>query len=126
MNPWLPIPDVTEPNWRWPWSKVDLPADAQFGELHRRFNTRLIPIQDPCAFHSDVRECADMSATQAEFYFKMRKRKIERVRDSLSSYKEAGLRASHKFKKASPFTMFIAPPSDPGTACSAARPTRRR
>lgn len=75
MNPQLPQPIyVAESEFRWPWSKFCLPPEDLFTSLHDRFNTKSSAIQDPYAFHRDVFECADDSATIDEFYDQLAKR----------------------------------------------------
>ncbi|RBQ70556.1 hypothetical protein VDGD_02522 [Verticillium dahliae] len=64
----LPSPDYAyDMEWKWPWAKFELPPNALFTTLQERFNTRQCPIQDPYAFHQDVCESADYSATLEEF-----------------------------------------------------------
>ncbi|PNH38952.1 hypothetical protein VD0004_g7889 [Verticillium dahliae] len=78
----LPSPDYAyDMEWKWPWAKFELPPNALFTTLQERFNTRQCPIQDPYAFHQDVCESADYSATLEEFYTQLSARRDERVRE---------------------------------------------
>lgn len=80
MNPQLPDPDyTTDAEWRWPWAKFGLRPDALFTDLHERFNTRQMLVQDPYAFHRDVVECANESAAVDEFLARLSTRTKQRM-----------------------------------------------
>ncbi|KAL2755613.1 hypothetical protein ACRALDRAFT_1064344 [Sodiomyces alcalophilus JCM 7366] len=89
MNPQLPRPNyVTEPEFRWPSWKFRLHHEDLFTSLHDRFNTRSSAIQDPYAFHRDVVECANNSATIDEFYDQLSERKTERMKEMDDAWSE--------------------------------------
>ncbi|KAK1974627.1 hypothetical protein LZ30DRAFT_639989, partial [Colletotrichum cereale] len=89
MNPQLPNPNYsTETEFRWPWSKFRLPPEDLFTSLHDRFNTRSSAIQAPYAFHRDVVDCADHSATVDEFYKLLATRKDQRINEMNDAWDE--------------------------------------
>lgn len=82
MQRLLPAPDyATDPQFHWPWDKFGLPAEDLFTSLYQRFNTRPVGIQEPKAFHRDVVECANSSATKEEFYEKLAALRVQRIEE---------------------------------------------
>ncbi|KAH6609875.1 hypothetical protein Trco_003221 [Trichoderma cornu-damae] len=78
----LPKPDyIGYGEWHWPFNKFYLDPEDLFTTLHDRYNTQKLPLQDPVAFHQDVCECANSSATLDEFYSLLEERKAERIKE---------------------------------------------
>lgn len=73
--------------YRWPFWKLGLEEDDLFGDLHERFNTVPMFIQDPDAFHHDVNELARQSLDKEDFYSRLQKRKDQRL-DELKDMRE--------------------------------------
>ncbi|KAH6988715.1 hypothetical protein EDB80DRAFT_730826 [Ilyonectria destructans] len=88
--PWRPPPVVDfdqQPEYRWPFWKVGLDEAALFGELHERFNTTRMFIQDPDAFHHDVNDIARHASDKADFLSRMQQRRDQRL-DELKEIRE--------------------------------------
>ncbi|RSL78392.1 hypothetical protein CEP51_008268 [Fusarium floridanum] len=64
---------------RWPFWKLGLKEDDLFGDLHERFNTVPMFIQDPDAFHRDVNEIARQSLDKKDFYSRLQQRRDQRL-----------------------------------------------
>ncbi|EHK16698.1 uncharacterized protein TRIVIDRAFT_232290 [Trichoderma virens Gv29-8] len=78
----LPDPEnFFTPEWDWPFLKFQLDPKELFTTLHERFNIHKLPLQDPMAFHKDVCESVNYSATLEEFYSQMEERKTERIKE---------------------------------------------
>ncbi|RSL68347.1 hypothetical protein CEP54_002887 [Fusarium duplospermum] len=80
--PWRKPPRVNfeeQAEYRWPFWKVDLDEDDLFGDLHERFNTVPMFIQDPDAFHHDVNEIARRALDKEDFYARLQKRRDQRL-----------------------------------------------
>ncbi|KAJ3457244.1 hypothetical protein MRS44_014385 [Fusarium solani] len=80
--PWRNPPRVNfeeQAEYRWPFWKVDLDEDDLFGDLHERFNTVPMFIQDPDAFHHDVNEIARQALDKEDFYARLQKRRDQRL-----------------------------------------------
>ncbi|KAL7796540.1 hypothetical protein V8C37DRAFT_372098 [Trichoderma ceciliae] len=83
----LPKPDyLIDVEWEWPWNNVGLDPEDLFTTLHARFNTRVLPIQDPESFHRDVRECASFTSDEDEFYSKLEERKAQRIAELVKAW----------------------------------------
>ncbi|RSM02853.1 hypothetical protein CEP52_007756 [Fusarium oligoseptatum] len=67
--------------YRWPFWKLGLEEDDLFGDLHERFNTVPMFIQDPNAFHRDVNEIARKSLNQQDFYSRLQQRRDQRLNE---------------------------------------------
>lgn len=88
--PWRPPPVVDfdqQPEYRWPFWKVGLDEASLFGELHERFNTTRMFIQDPDAFHHDVNDIARHVSDKADFFARMQQRRDQRL-DELKEIRE--------------------------------------
>ncbi|KAF4999468.1 hypothetical protein FDECE_11504 [Fusarium decemcellulare] len=82
--PWAEAPKVDfreERKYRWSCGHLGLKESALFGELHERFNTVPMFIQDPEAFHCDVDAIARQSSTQEEFFASLQARREERLEE---------------------------------------------
>lgn len=69
--PWRGAPNIDfdqQPEYRWPLCKVDADEEDLFGDLHERFNTAPMFIQDPDAFHKDVSKAEHCASSKADFY----------------------------------------------------------
>ncbi|KAH0441702.1 hypothetical protein CcaCcLH18_01962 [Colletotrichum camelliae] len=89
MNPQLPrTKGIIDLEWDWPSWKFRLPYEALFTTLHDRFNTRTCAIQDPTAFHYDVRDCGETSLCREEFYAKLTERREQRIRELEEVWRE--------------------------------------
>ncbi|KAJ5170296.1 uncharacterized protein N7500_003079 [Penicillium coprophilum] len=65
--------------WKWDYKKFGYKnSDALFTTLHAEYNTLKCAIQDPYAWHSDVREIARAASTKDEFLTRLKKRQRER------------------------------------------------
>ncbi|KAK7424281.1 hypothetical protein QQX98_000549 [Neonectria punicea] len=76
--PWRKTPPQ-QAEYRWPFWKLGLEEDDLFGDLHERFNTVPMFIQDPDAFHHDVNKIACQAADKEEFYARLQKRRDQRL-----------------------------------------------
>ncbi|RMJ15129.1 hypothetical protein BHE90_002693 [Fusarium euwallaceae] len=65
--------------YRWPFWKLGLQEDDLFGDLHERFNTVPMFIQDPDAFHHDVNEIARQSLNKEDLYSRLQQRRDQRL-----------------------------------------------
>ena len=75
--------------WRWKWGRFGLgDENPVFTTLHKRFNLRTSPIQDPKAFFLDVRECAEASANVDELYERIAERQKERIHELEKAWKD--------------------------------------
>ncbi|KAI8655618.1 hypothetical protein NCS55_01214500 [Fusarium keratoplasticum] len=82
--PWRKPPRVNfeeQAEYRWPFWKVDLDEDDLFGDLHERFNTVPMFIQDPDAFHHDVNEIARQALNKEDFYARLQTRRDQRLNE---------------------------------------------
>ncbi|KAM0438700.1 hypothetical protein ACHAPT_001457 [Fusarium lateritium] len=80
--PWREPPRVNfeeQAEYRWPFWKLGLNEDDLFGDLHQRFNTAPMFIQDPQAFHHDVNEIARQALNKEDFYSRLQKRRDQRL-----------------------------------------------
>ncbi|RSL64598.1 hypothetical protein CEP53_003992 [Fusarium sp. AF-6] len=80
--PWRKPPRVNfeeQAEYRWPFWKLGLEEDDLFGDLHERFNTVPMFIQDPDAFHHDVNEIARRALDKEDFYARLQKRRDQRL-----------------------------------------------
>ncbi|TWU71812.1 hypothetical protein ED733_001120 [Metarhizium rileyi] len=88
--PWRNAPDIDfdeQPQYRWPSWRVDYKLEDLFGELHEKFNTVPIFIQDPDAFHHDVAELAGDAPSKEVFLAKLQERKSQRL-EELRNFEE--------------------------------------
>ncbi|KFH48482.1 hypothetical protein ACRE_006170 [Hapsidospora chrysogenum ATCC 11550] len=80
--PWRDAPRVDfddQPKYRWPCWNVDMDFEDLFGELHERFNTAPMFLQDPDAFHHDVAEIAHRCQNKADFLAQLQERRDQRL-----------------------------------------------
>ena len=68
-----------QPQYRWPCTKVGFKLEDVFGELHERFNTAPMFLQDPDAFHHDVAEIAHLARDQSDFLAQLQERRDQRL-----------------------------------------------
>ncbi|WAO94749.1 Hypothetical protein NCS54_01234700 [Fusarium falciforme] len=91
--PWRKPPRVNfeeQAEYRWPFWKLGLQEDDLFGDLHERFNTVPMFIQDPDAFHHDVNEIAHQALDKEDFYARLQKRRDQRVEELLDMENKIG------------------------------------
>ncbi|KAI0530043.1 hypothetical protein GGR58DRAFT_494831 [Xylaria digitata] len=68
--------------WNWPSGKFDYPTpDVLWTTLHAEFNCMPLAIQDPYAWHADVRELSLASDTKEEFEAALRRRREDRFKE---------------------------------------------
>lgn len=87
--PWRAPPRydfVRDPQYQWPSWLVGYRMDALFGELHERFNTAPLFLQDHISFHRDVLELAFASEDKADFEARLQKRRDERLEELTSAF----------------------------------------
>jgi hypothetical protein len=80
--PWRDPPRVDfddRPEYQWPCWNVDMDFEDLFGELHERFNTAPMFLQDPDAFHHDVAEIARRCENKADFLAQLQERRDQRL-----------------------------------------------
>lgn len=98
--PWRdpPVADFDrDETFRWPFWEVGVDEADLFGDLHTRFNTVPMFIQDPHAFHSDVSEVALSSSSKEDFYARMEKRRDVRLGELRSFVEQLGLLDGYGF-----------------------------
>jgi hypothetical protein len=69
----------------WPCWRVGVDMEDLFGDLHERFNTAPMFIQDPESFHKDVCDVASHASSKEDFYERMQQRRDDRL-DELKSF----------------------------------------
>lgn len=80
---------IFDTKWSWSWRRFGLgDENPVFTTLHKRFNLRTSPIQDPEAFFLDVRECAEASANVDELYERIAERQKERISELEQAWKD--------------------------------------
>lgn len=98
--------------YQWPFWKVGLKHEDLFCELHERFNTASMFIQDPDAYHKDVCEIAYRSTSKEDFYARLRYRsdmRLEEFRHFVNGLLNLGLGGYHTLKldQSSAFLRFM-------------------
>ncbi|KAI8713048.1 hypothetical protein NCS52_01248100 [Fusarium sp. LHS14.1] len=91
--PWRKPPRVNfeeQAEYRWSFWKLGLQEDDLFGDLHERFNTVPMFIQDPDAFHHDVNEIARQALNKEDFYARLQKRRDQRLEELLDMENKIG------------------------------------
>lgn len=80
--PWRDPPNVDffdQPQYRWHCDRVGFKQEDLFGDLHARFNTAPMFLQDSVAFHTDVDDIARRSESKADFLEKLQERRDQRL-----------------------------------------------
>lgn len=81
-----PVADFDESEeFHWPSWRVGVDMADLFGDLHERFNTAPMYIQDAESFHKDVYELASRVSSKEDFYEQLQQRRDDRL-DELKSF----------------------------------------
>ncbi|GAO19336.1 hypothetical protein UVI_02008660 [Ustilaginoidea virens] len=81
---WRSAPRVDfdhQPEYQWPAWLADHSLEDLFGELHDKFSTIPIFIQDPIAFHTDVAQLAGEASSRDDFLAALEERKNQRLEE---------------------------------------------
>lgn len=90
----FPLPDnFDDAIFMWANSRIDIPEDELFKSLHAEYNTVAVPLQNPYAFHKDVKHAAGCARNTEHFRELMAERSGQRRKElskGLDGFCEAG------------------------------------
>ncbi|KAJ3577798.1 hypothetical protein NPX13_g2769 [Xylaria arbuscula] len=89
-HPWCHTPiNLNSDEWDWPFWKFEYPNQGVlFGELHTKYNSVSSAIQDPYAWHLDVRSVADVANSREEFETLLKERRDERFKELVDAWEK--------------------------------------